>query len=167
MSKFFNQKNVDKSTVILITAWGVVIIGIFCLLQIFDYSMVHSVTMDNIVDNEDFEWQVDYIKIDTHYIAVSGWAYLHSEGYRSFDINVVLQNTGTKEALVIPTTLTKIESMGDVDGQNYAEGGFLARVNKSLIHFPENNYEIYLEYLGPEDHFFIKTSLPLENSIGD
>jgi len=167
MNKLFKQKNVDKTTIILFTALGIVLIGVFCLLQIIDYSMPRSITMDNVIDNEDFEWQVDYIKIDTHYIAVSGWAYLHSEGYRSFDINVVLQNTGTKEALVIPTTLTKIESMGDVDGQNYAEGGFLARVNKSLIHFPENNYEIYLEYLGPEDHFFIKTSLPLENSIGD
>jgi hypothetical protein len=167
MNNLFKQKSVSKSTIILFTAVGVVLIGIFCLLQIIDYSMIHSVTMDNIVNNEDFEWRIDSIRIDTRYIAVSGWAYLHSEGYRSFNINVVLENTSTKEAIVIPTTLMRVESMGDVDGQNYAEGGFFAKVNKNLIHFPENDYKIFLEFQGPEDHFFFDTLLPLENTTGD
>jgi hypothetical protein len=164
----FNQKPVDKKLVIKLSFLGLVVIFLLCILQILDYSLVHPITISEISSSDQVEWQIDQIKVDTHYVAISGWAFTPGQEPANFAIRVILKNDSTNEAVEIPTTMVVKEKINENYDEeiDYSHSGFLSRVNKSFLDLNQNAYTIYLEFISQNQHLFINTNQVL-NSRGD
>jgi len=144
-------------------------IFIFCALQFLDYSIVKQTSITEIDDNEIVKWEIDTVNIDSHFIAIGGWALIPNEKLNEFDVNVILVNTETKEALQLPTMLYEREALNELftDGTDYSQSGFLSRVNKYFIDYQNNSYEIYLKYFNNDHRFYVRTNLILNEFSGE
>jgi len=163
-----NQNCVDKKFVIKICVLGLLVIFILCILQILDYSLVHPVNIKDIAAEGQIEWQIDMIKVDSHYIAITGWAFVPGQEPENLSIGVVLQNVSTKDTLELPNTIVVRDDINDhyVDEIDYSKSGFLSRVNRILLDLDKESYNIYLKFVRHDQSVFIKTTQVL-SSQGD
>jgi hypothetical protein len=148
----FKQSRVDKRVVAFFCFFGGILILFFCLLLVIDYSLVHQETINNIAEEEQFDWQIDSIKVDSHFIAISGRAFQPGQEPVDTAIGVVLQNIATKESFKIPTTLVVIEDLVN------SNCGFLSRVSKHIIDLENQSYDIYIKVYHRDQTFFINTN---------
>jgi len=165
----FNQKDVDKKVIIQSSLVGFFIFVVLCLLQILDYSLVHPVTITNIDQEGLIEWKIDMVRVDTQYIAITGWAFVPGQEPNNMAVNVVLQNTSTQEAIQLPTILVDREDINEhyAEEIDYSKSGFLSRVNKYFIELEKDSYEILLEFVTQGQVFYIETDEILASSQGD
>ena len=165
----FNQKDVDKKVIIQSSLVGFFIFVVLCLLQILDYSLVHPVTITNIDREGLIEWKIDMVRVDTQYIAITGWAFVLGQEPNNMAVNVVLQNTSTQEAIQLPTILVDREDINEhyAEEIDYSKSGFLSRVNKYFIELEKDSYEILLEFVTQGQVFYIETDEILASSQGD
>ena len=165
----FNQKDVDKKVIIQSSLVGFFIFVVLCLLQILDYSLVHPVTITNIDREGLIEWKIDMVRVDTQYIAITGWAFVPGQEPNNMAVNVVLQNTSTQEAIQLPTILVDREDINEhyAEEIDYSKSGFLSRVNKYFIELEKDSYEILLEFVTQGQVFYIETDEILASSQGD
>ena len=164
------KQNPDKNNFIKTTfIIYIFCVFIFCLIQVIDYSIVRPIDITDIDENNIVEWEIDMVNIDSHYIAIGGYAFILNEKLTKFDVNVILENSETKEAIILPTMLYVREDLNEIfpDGTDYSQYGFLSRVNKYLIDYENNSYEIYLKYFNNEHSFFIKANMILNEFSGE
>lgn len=163
------QIDSKKRIVVKISLISFFLIVLFCVVQIIDYSIIHSIDIEDISDDENISWVIDFIKIDRNYIAISGWAFIIGEVPKDFDINVVLVNTETKQGFVLPTVLTDRKDLEDVssDRNDYSHCGFVSKVLKCLLGVNENSYEIYINMRVQNRNYLIKTNQLLIQSGGE
>jgi len=165
----FQQKSVEKKFVIQMSLLGLFIFFVLCILQILDYSLTHSVKITNIAEESNFEWQIDLVKVDRNYVAITGWAFVPGYEPSNMAIKVVLQNTATKESFELPSTLVIREDINDqfTDGVDYSNSGFLSRVNKHFLKLDKDSYEVFLEFINQDQVFYIETDEILTGSQGE
>ena len=163
------NKPKQKDLIVKVSLAAVVLIFLFCVLQIIDYSLIQPIEIKDTANNQSIEWQIEAIKVDRHYVAISGWAFIKGEHLLKYDLDVVLQNTETKETFSLPTVLDVREELNDIydDNVDYSQTGFVARVNKRLIKFEENNYEIYLKYFHNDKGAFVQTHQIISAETGE
>jgi len=163
-----NQKSVEKNLVIKLSVVGLLAIFIFYILQIVDYSLVHTVKITDIAAEGQLEWQIDMIKIDTHYIAITGWAFTPDQEPANLAISIVLQDTSTEATIELPTALVERDDINDHygDGIDYSKCGFLSRLNKRFLDLDNRSYDIYIKLVSHNQPIFIQTNQVL-SSQGD
>jgi hypothetical protein len=154
----FKNKQVNKNFVITLIFVGISIITLFYIINIIDYSLIKKTTIEQTVNNY-IDYNIDNIKIDNNYLAISGWALISGEKPHNFDIDVILLNIDSYEAIVIPTILRSRSDLDGIidDGINYSESGFVSRVYKNLINLDEYDYKIYIRYVTENEVFIIQT----------
>jgi len=165
----FHQKSVEKKFVIQMSLLGLFIFFVLCILQILDYSLTHSVKIANIAEEGNFEWQIDLVKVDRNYVAITGWAFVPGQEPNNMAINVVLHNTSTKEAFKLPTVLVDQENINENYGEeiDYSKSGFLSRVNNHFLKLDKYSYEVFLEFIYQDQVFYIETDEILTGLQGE
>lgn len=165
----FKQSAVNKNFITTTFIIFMFCVFAFCVIQIIDYSITHSINITDIDEDNIIEWDIDTVNIDTYYIAIGGWALIPNEELTEYDVNIVLENTETKEAVELPTMLYEREDLNEIytDGTDYTNYGFLSRVNKLLIDYEDNSYEIYIKYFNNDHNLFVKTDMILDELSGE
>lgn len=51
---------------------GLFIFFVFAVLQILDYSLIRPVTILSIAEDDGIEWQIDMVRVDRNYTAITG-----------------------------------------------------------------------------------------------
>lgn len=157
-----NQKSVIWFSVFLFTC--ILLIG---LLQFINYRMINPVEITKLHDEVEVIWEIEEIKSSKDYISISGWAMIYEEQLRTFDISVILENIGTKEAFEIQTVLVVRDDLNNVypGSIDYSNSGFYSTVNKNQIGLENNSFEIYIKYFNNDNELFIKTNQILSNDF--
>jgi len=161
--------SVDKKIVVRIFLLGFLVFILFAIMQIMDYSLVQSITLTEVYQEGDIEWKIDMVRVDRHYAAIAGWAFVPGKEPRNMAVNVVLKNKNTDKAIRLPTTLVESDTINQEypDEIDYSKSGFLARVNKNFLDLEEDSYEIYLEFINQGKVTYITTNQDLSDSTGE
>lgn len=161
--------SVDKKIVVRIFLLGFLVFILFAIMQIMDYSLVQSITLTEVYQEGDIEWKIDMVRVDRHYAAIAGWAFVPGQEPRNMAVNVVLKNKNTDKAIRLPTTLVESDTINQEypDEIDYSKSGFLARVNKNFLDLEEDSYEIYLEFINQGKVTYITTNQDLSDSTGE
>ena len=161
--------SVDKKIVVRIFLLGFLVFILFAIMQIMDYSLVQSITLTEVYQEGDIEWKIDMVRVDRHYAAIAGWAFVPGQEPRNMAVNVVLKNKNTYKAIRLPTTLVESDTINQEypDEIDYSKSGFLARVNKNFLDLEEDSYEIYLEFINQGKVTYITTNQDLSDSTGE
>ena len=161
--------SVDKKIVVRIFLLGFLVFILFAIMQIMDYSLVQSITLTEVYQEGDIEWKIDMVRVDRHYVAIAGWAFVPGQEPRNMAVNVVLKNKNTYKAIRLPTTLVESDTINQEypDEIDYSKSGFLARVNKNFLDLEEDSYEIYLEFINQGKVTYITTNQDLSDSTGE
>ncbi|MDF1520795.1 MAG: hypothetical protein RQ728_08090 [Brevefilum sp.] len=154
-----HKKAVKKRFIVKLILLGFVIFLVFAVVQILDYSLTRPVTITNISEEAGVAWQIDMVRVDRNFTAVTGWAFIVGQAPSDMAIKVVLQNTETKESLELPTTLTVRDDINDqyTDDIDYSKAGFLSRVNNQFLDLEGTSYDIYIKLISRGQLVFIKT----------
>jgi len=154
-----HKKAVKKKFIVKLILLGFVIFFVFTVVQILDYSLIRPVTITNILEEGNAVWQIDMVRVDRNFTAITGWAFIPGQAPSDMAIKVVLQNTETKEAFELPTTLTDRDDINDQysDDIDYSKSGFLSRVNNQFLDLEETSYNIYIKFISQGHLVFIKT----------
>lgn len=136
------------------------LIATFLIVQFIDYSRIVPIEIIQHDDPAFVNWSIDNIIIDNNYIAVKGYAFVVGEIPKEFDLNIVFKNTETEEAFEIPTVLVENEELINLvqDDIDYSQSGFLSIINKRMIDFDHNSFEIFIEYNNKGYNLFIDTN---------
>jgi len=163
------QKQVDKKFVLKIWFFSTGVFVLFCVLQILDYSLINQVNIENIDQEGKIEWEIDLIRADTNYVAITGWAFIPGEQPKNMSINIVLENLSTNDSYKLPTTLIVREDINDhyTDEIDYSKSGFISRVNKHFLDLDNDSYMIYIEFLDQGEVIYIETEKILSALTGD
>jgi hypothetical protein len=156
-----HKKAVKKKFIVKLSLLGFVIFFVFAVVQILDYSLIHPVAITNISEEGRVAWQIDMVRVDRNFTAITGWAFIPGNAPADMGIKVVLQNTETKQSFELPTTLTERDDINDqyADDIDYSKAGFLSRVNHQFLDLEGASYDIYIKFISRGQPVFIKTGL--------
>jgi hypothetical protein len=156
-----HKKAVKKRFIVKLILLGFVIFLVFAAVQILDYSLVRPVRITNISEEAGIAWQIDMVRVDRNFTAITGWAFIPGNAPADMGIKVVLQNTETKQSFELPTTLTERDDINDqyADDIDYSKAGFLSRVNHQFLDLEGASYDIYIKFISRGQRVFIKTGL--------
>jgi hypothetical protein len=154
-----HKKAVKKKFIVKLILLGFAIFLVFAVVQILDYSLVRPVSITNISEEDSLEWQIDMVRVDRNFTAITGWAFIPGQTPSDMAIKVVLQNAETKESFELPTTLTVRDDINDqyADDIDYSKAGFLSRVNNQFLDLEGASYDIYIKFISRGQPVFIKT----------
>ena len=165
----YQQKAVSKKLIINISIIFLLCILFFCIAQVWDYSVIYPIKITAVDNKSIVKWNIDKISYSTHYIKISGWAFVFNEEPAGIDFNLVLENTRTKDSIVISTVFVDRPDLNTefTDGTDYSHNGFYSRVNKKQLDLNNNSYEIYLMYFNNTHRVFVKTNQMLSITAED
>ena len=162
----FKEKEIKKREYVLIFCALCLGIILFCLLLYFNESYIHKVEIVNYAPDNILEYCIDSVEMD-EYITVNGWSYVPGENINTYDCNILLQEIGTENIYILPTTMvdrTDVTQSYD-DGYNYNHSGFMARARLGQFNYANKDYEIIIRYFNNENEYYVKTSKTVSKEI--
>lgn len=161
------MNNINKNKIIIITTLFLLLLGVYIFALIFDHMKISPVEIEKLNNDNLIKWEIENIKIDRRFIAIQGWAFIENEPIRKFDLNVILMNVETGNAIKIPTVMLENEEINNLHSyeMDLSQSGFLARVRKNLIDFDSEIYVIYLQYNHNQHQLTVNTDIEISNKI--
>ncbi|KUK90457.1 MAG: hypothetical protein XE04_1453 [Marinimicrobia bacterium 46_43] len=90
-----HKKAVKKKFIVKLSLLGFVIFFVFAVVQILDYSLIHPVAITNISEEGRVAWQIDMVRVDRNFTAITGWAFIPGNAPADMGIRIT-DNTHRK-----------------------------------------------------------------------
>lgn len=160
------QQNIEvkKNHVIIISLILLLLCFLFNFLVYLDQSKVDKIENIKFVQNEEIEWNIDFISVsDT--IRIGGWAVILDEEINSADYRVILRDVNTNHLIEMPT---QVVERADVDehfnnGMKYGSCGFYSNIRTSKVDLENTNYEVIINYRNNNKNYYVETGNILKN----